>query len=118
MTKIVEQIGYWLYAVELSDGKVYHTIGNNIYQEWEAYAPTIDSVQGARVAIFGSREAAGEAAYGHWNEMVQRDPEGFASIVGIETLIDWCYGRYGGPGNLKTKSLEEWLEEFPRQPRI
>jgi hypothetical protein len=60
--------------------------------------------------LFASTEDAGKAAREYWEDMAERDPTEFRTMVGDETLIAWALGRYAGPGHTRVASLTEWLD--------
>jgi len=86
--------------------KVYQTHRNN---EGEVIGYLVELTHGEWY-IFGTQEAAGQAARDYWRELAENDPEEFRCIVGDESLVKWALGQYAGPGSTKVNSLEAWLD--------
>jgi hypothetical protein len=76
----------------------------------------IDCNNGAEYHVFADRDAAGEGAADYWRDMAANDKSEFRCIVGDDALISWALGEYGGPGNEKVKSLDEWFELTANYP--
>jgi hypothetical protein len=66
--------------------------------------------------VFQDRETAGQEAAEYWRNMAEYDQGEFATIVGENTLIDWCLGNYAGPGDTKVPSIEDWFELWENAP--
>lgn len=77
---------------------------------WSNGLQMITTKDGEEYYIFRDREQAGEAAREYWEDLAQDDPREFACLVGEETLVQWGFGNYAGPGSTQVKSLNEWLD--------
>ena len=65
------------------------------------------------ILLFKTREDAGEYVRQYWEDYVEcESSEEVVAILGAETLISWALGRLAGPGTIKVKSLEEWLDLY------
>ena len=65
------------------------------------------------VYLFRSREDAGQYVRDYWEDFVNHEsPDEIVAMMGAETLISWALGRLAGPGTIKVKSLEEWLDLY------
>lgn len=66
--------------------------------------------------VFQDREAAGQAAREHWEDMAFHERDEFVLMVGADNLVSWCLGEYAGPGQEKVKSLDEWFDVVADHP--
>ena len=74
------------------------------------HLPAIKTEDDKEFYLSESSEKAGEQAREYWEDMAMNDPQEFTCIVGEETLIQWGFGNYAGPGSTAVQSLEEWLD--------
>jgi hypothetical protein len=66
--------------------------------------------------LFKSEEEAGQEARAYWEEYIHGDREMATELLGVDTLLSWAYGELGGPGSVKVKNLEEWLDLYLETP--
>ena len=68
------------------------------------------------IFLFKSNKEAGQYAREYWEECIHGDRETAIEILGAETLLSWAFGEAAGPGSVKTKNLEEWLDLYLDAP--
>jgi hypothetical protein len=66
--------------------------------------------------LFEDAEEAGKAAREYYADMAAEDPDEFANLVGTDTLVSWGLKQPAGPGTVKVRSLDEWLDLFLTRP--
>lgn len=65
---------------------------------------------GKEYRLFNTREDAEDAVEEYWRDMIEYDPKEFICMVGADNLVAWCMGQMAGPGLVKVKSLEDWIQ--------
>lgn len=95
------------------DGERFHV---SIFREigWNLWE--IETFEGEEFILAESSEVAGKAARDRWREMATEDPDEFAHIVGVETLVSWGLGQLAGPGTAKVPNLDAWLDTVAEHP--
>jgi hypothetical protein len=66
--------------------------------------------------LFKNMEQAGKDARDYWEEYVHGDRQMAIELLGVDTLMSWAYGELGGPGSVKVKNLEDWLDLYLENP--
>ena len=69
------------------------------------------------IVLFKSREDAGQYVRDYWEDYIDSEsPDEVVAILGAENLISWALGRLAGPGSVKVRSLQEWLDLYLDAP--
>jgi hypothetical protein len=71
---------------------------------------------GTEIHLFKDEEQAGEYAREYWKDFIEDDHHSAIEILGAENLIAWALGKPAGPGTIKVRSLNEWLDLYRRDP--
>ncbi len=65
------------------------------------------------IVLFKSREDAGQYVRDYWEDYIDSESsDEVVAILGAENLISWALGRLAGPGSVKVRSLQEWLDLY------
>ena len=72
---------------------------------------------GAEIYLFKDEEEAGQFARDYWEEYIDGESsEEIVCMLGAETLVSWALGKLAGPGSVKVRNLEEWLDLYLEAP--
>jgi hypothetical protein len=79
------------------------------------YLPMV-STDGKEYYLANSSGDAGEIAREYWQNMIDNNPEEFSSIIGVDVMAKWARGISAGPGNVRVRSLSDWLDLVSDHP--
>ena len=81
---------------------------------------TVEVPRGAHtteIYLFKDEKEAGQFARDYWEEYIDHEsPEDIVCMMGAETLVSWALGKLAGPGSVKVRNLEEWLDLYLEAP--
>ena len=67
--------------------------------------------------LFKDEEEAGQFARDYWEDYIDHESsEDIVCMMGAETLVSWALGKLAGPGSVKVRNLEEWLDLYLEAP--
>ena len=67
--------------------------------------------------LFKDEEEAGQFARDYWEEYIDHESsDAIVEMMGAETLVSWALGKLAGPGSVKVRNLEEWLDLYLEAP--
>ncbi len=69
------------------------------------------------IYLFKDEEEAGQFARDYWADYIDHESsEDIVCMMGAETLVSWALGKLAGPGSVKVRNLEEWLDLYLEAP--
>ena len=95
----------------------FFTVAESDCQSCGEYGQLSVQHDGARwpedIVLFKSREDAGQYVRDYWEDYIDSESsDEVVAILGAENLISWALGRLAGPGSVKVRSLQEWLDLY------
>ena len=107
--KLGEDIDGEEFFVVSEDGVGSHEIGGTIEVPRGKYTTDI--------YLFKDEEEAGQFARDYWADYIDHESsEDIVCMMGAETLVSWALGKLAGPGSVKVRNLEEWLDLYLEAP--
>ena len=80
-----------------------------------SYLPMLQTEGDMEFYISPDEETAGQAAKERWEDMMQNDPEEFATIIGTERLVQWAMGQSDSYGISSAREFLEVISTVPEE---